>query len=327
MSKPKVYDNNKTLKPQQVLLKVGTRKSKLALIQAQLVVDKIIGSFPDLKCKIIPILTTGEQILDKNLYDIGGKALFLKELETALVNGQIDIAVHSMKDVPGRLPDSLELAAVLEREDPYEVFVSSNYTSISDLPKGAILGSSSVRRKVLIKKQRPDLNIVMFRGNVDTRLNKVMNNEVDGTILAAAGLKRLGLFNSRYCFPISFKEMLPSLGQGVIVVEINSNNNFARSICQRINHNSTWKLMQLERAFVEYLNADCQTPLSAHAWYIDDYNIEAHFMLADNNGKSVLFYTSFGNINDARNMGLEAAKKLSQTLNLVQRNKGTGENI
>ena len=174
-----------------MILRIGTRKSKLALAQTQLVIAAIQKNFPHLECVIIPIITTGDRITDRNLYDIGGKALFLKELEQALLDKQIDIAVHSLKDMPGNLPPLLEIAAVLEREDPRDVFISYNYTSLMELPSKAIVGSSSVRRKLLMNKMRADLEFVMFRGNVDSRLNKVKNSEVTASILAAAGLRRL----------------------------------------------------------------------------------------------------------------------------------------
>ena len=176
-------------------IRIGTRKSKLALIQTEMVISELKRNFSELEYEIVPIVTTGDKITNKNLYDIGGKALFLKELEEQLIDKQIDLAVHSLKDVPGVISDKLEIAAVLEREDPRDCFVSFKYKSINELPEGSIVGSSSVRRKVLISKQRPDLELVQFRGNINTRLQKLKNKEVDATILACAGLMRADLFD------------------------------------------------------------------------------------------------------------------------------------
>lgn len=180
-----------------MLIRIATRKSKLALIQTNLVIDKIKEHFPEAVCEVMPIVTTGDKIADRNLYDIGGKALFLKELEEKLLAKEADIAVHSLKDVPGILPKGLKIAAVLEREDPRDCLVSYKYKSLSDLPHAAVIGSSSVRRKVVLKKLRPDLQIVQLRGNIDTRIRKLREEAaLSAIILACAGLKRAGLFNS-----------------------------------------------------------------------------------------------------------------------------------
>ncbi|MFP3035387.1 MAG: hydroxymethylbilane synthase, partial [Candidatus Tisiphia sp.] len=207
------------------VIKIGTRRSPLALIQTNLVVDQIKIHYPNINCEIVPIITSGDLIKDKNLYDIGGKALFLKEIENALINSEIDLAVHSLKDVPCKLPSELMICAVLEREDARDVFVCLDYKSIEELPFASKVGTSSVRRKVLIQRKRPDLKIVTFRGNVDSRIKKLMQGDVDATILAYSGLKRLGLFDTQYCHLIEAKEMLPSVGQGVIAIEIRKNDN------------------------------------------------------------------------------------------------------
>ncbi len=291
-------------------VKIGTRKSKLALIQTEMVIDSIKSHFPAAECEIVPIVTSGDKITDKNLYDIGGKALFLKEIEEQLLAGNIDIAVHSLKDVPGVLPDDLEIAAVLEREDPRDCFVSVKYKSLDDLPKGARVGSSSVRRKVIIHQQRPDLEVVQFRGNIHTRLKKLKQSEVDATILACAGLVRAGEFNTDYCYPIEIDQMLPAAGQGIIGIEIRSDNDQMRDICNKINHQQTWNIAEAERSFLAYLDASCSTPISAYAIMQDEKTILARYMLADYEGSFVNYCQELGGVEEAAQMGVVAAKKL-----------------
>ncbi|CAN7943509.1 unnamed protein product, partial [Ixodes pacificus] len=246
-------------------IRIGTRKSPLALIQTNLVIQQIKQFFPDINCEIVPIITSGDLIQNKPLYDIGGKALFLKEIEQALLDKKIDLAVHSLKDVPGRIPEELVIAAVLERKDPRDVFVCLNYKSIEELPQNAVIGSSAVRRKAFIQKIRPDLKATVFRGNVDSRIKKLMTGEVDATILAYAGLKRLGAFNPEYCHLIEYSQMLPCIGQGVIAVEIRQDDNAMLEICNQINHIPTFELIKPERAFLEYLDANCRTPIAAYS--------------------------------------------------------------
>lgn len=274
-----------------------------------MVIEAIKHSFPEAECVIVPIITTGDKITDKNLYDIGGKALFLKELEDQLLDNQIDLAVHSLKDVPGILPEGLAIAAVLERLDPRDCFVSMQYKSIDELPIGSVIGSSSVRRKVILQQQRPDLKIVQFRGNVDTRITKLQNQEVDATILAIAGLKRAGLFDNSYCHPIEPEKMLPAAGQGIIGIEIRSNDQNMRDICNTINHQDTWHLALAERSFLTYLDASCRTPLAAYA-VLDGKKIIARYMLSDIEGRSIRYTELVDSKENASTMGETAAKKL-----------------
>jgi hydroxymethylbilane synthase len=291
-----------------VILKIGTRKSKLAIIQTELVIKQINKYYPEVECKIIPIITTGDKIKDKNLYEIGGKALFLKEIEEALQRCEIDIAVHSFKDVPGTLNAGLTIAAVLERGDAREVFVSKKYSKIVDLPRGATVGTSSVRRKAFLLRARPDLKIVPFRGNVDSRVRKILDNAVDATLLTAAGLQRLGLFDSSYCHIIDPKEILPAPCQGVIAVEIKRDApKFIKEICARVNHEPTFHLMRVERGFVEYLNANCDCPLAAYAVY-DNGKINANFMLEQNG--ELRFHTEVCDITGTKEVGIRAAVEL-----------------
>ncbi|WPY01178.1 Hydroxymethylbilane synthase [Candidatus Trichorickettsia mobilis] len=297
-----------------MIIRIGTRKSRLALIQTDLVVQQIKSHYPEVKCEIVAITTTGDMILDRPLYEIGGKALFLKEIETALLNNKIDIAVHSLKDVPGQLPSGLVLGAVLAREEANDVLISLKASSIKELPKHAIVGTSSVRRKIFLQNLRPDLNIVNFRGNVESRLNKLMQGEVDATILALAGLKRLDIFNDNYCHIIPIEQMLPAVGQGVVAVEVREDDGLMQEVCDKIQHHATWQLTQLERAFMRYLDASCKTPLAAHAVAIGQDQMHAYFMLADIQGDNVLFHQQQGKISEAFDIGIANAKQLSEYL-------------
>lgn len=293
-------------------IKIGSRESKLALIQTGMVVDLISQHFPEIECVVVPIKTTGDKITNKNLYDIGGKALFLKELEEKLFDKSIDIAVHSLKDVPGILPEGLCIAATLEREDPRDCFVSFRYKSIKELPIGAVVGISSVRRKVILQQQRADLKIVPFRGNIHTRLAKLHNGEVDATILACAGLIRAGMFDHSHCYPLEVEEMLPAAGQGVIAIEARKHDQKMLDICTKINHLPTWHLAEAERGLLSYLDASCRTPLSAYAIFKGEL-IEANYMMSDIAGKNINYHRELGDIHSAPAMGIKAAIKLSNT--------------
>ncbi|HJD60292.1 MAG TPA: hydroxymethylbilane synthase [Rickettsia endosymbiont of Omalisus fontisbellaquei] len=295
-------------------IRIGTRKSPLALIQTNLVIEQIRQYFPNINCEIVPIITSGDLIQNKPLYDIGGKALFLKEIEQALLDKKIDLAVHSLKDVPGRIPEELVIAAVLEREDPRDVFVCLKYKSIEELPQNAVIGSSAVRRKAFIQKIRPDLKVTVFRGNVDSRIKKLMNNEVDATILAYAGLKRLGAFNPEYCHLIEYSQMLPCIGQGVIAVEIRQDDNAMLEICNQINHLPTFELIKPERAFLDYLDANCRTPIAAYSQYLDADNIQTDFMLSNLDGSKITFHTETTNIKTSKESAIKAAKMMLDKL-------------
>ena len=289
------------------LILIGTRKSPLALAQTNLVIEQIKLYYPKMKFEIVPIVTSGDLVQDTALYDIGGKALFLKEIETALLQGTIDLAVHSLKDVPGKLPEGLKIAAMLQREDARDVFVCTKYKSIEELPLGSSIGSSSIRRKVIIQNKRPDLQIITFRGNVDSRIKKLMSSQVEATILAYSGLKRLNLFDKQYCHLLDTSEMLPAVGQGVIAVEITENNNEIQAICNKINHAPTCQLLEADRAFLEYLDADCKTPVAAYSRYVDQ-KIYTDFMLGNFDGSKMIFHTEISDQKNCRNAGIDAAK-------------------
>lgn len=292
-----------------MLIRVGTRKSKLALIQTDIAISLLKAAAPEHEYQIVPITTTGDKILHKNLYDIGGKALFLKEIEEHLLSNKIDIAIHSLKDVPGILDLGLEIFAYIEREDPRDCLVSFNYKSIEDLPKGAVMGTSSVRRRAIIQKINPDVTIVGFRGNIHTRLEKLKRGDVDATILACAGLQRAGVFSEDCCFPIEPGQMLPAVGQGVICIEGRLGDSTIKDICQKVNHESTEITARAERGILSYLNASCRTPVAALA-KIEGSSVVSDYMLADISGTDIRFCQLKAPLHQAEYLGEEAGRLL-----------------
>jgi hydroxymethylbilane synthase len=247
--------------------KIGTRGSPLALAQAtivrQLLIDKELVDADAIETVIIS--TSGDRIQDRSLADIGGKGLFTKEIEEALLDGRIDVAVHSLKDLPAWMPDGLGLAAVLPRADPRDALLSPVADSIASLPHGATVGTSSPRRRALLLNRRPDLNIVEFRGNLGTRLAKLDAGEVDATLLAVAGMGRLGLSAPHH--PIDTAEMLPAACQGAIGLEIRLDDERAQSICDALTDVRTAVAVSAERAFLSALDGSCRTPIAALATF------------------------------------------------------------
>lgn len=252
--------------------KIGSRNSPLALAQARQVRRALcaIQGMEEERIEIVSITTTGDRIFDKSLADFGGKGLFTKEIEEALLEGRIDFAVHSMKDVPTVLPDGLEIASVLEREDPREAFISFRYPDLLSLPVGARLGTSSLRRKAQVLHLRPDLEIVPFRGNVQTRLKKLEKGDVLGTFLAYSGLKRLGL-SLKATSLLSIEEMLPAVCQGVIGIEVVSKNKKAKDLALAVDFKKTHIETLTERAFLRELDGSCRTPIAGYAYLEDQY--------------------------------------------------------
>ena len=246
--------------PNKNSLRIGTRGSKLALVQANMVADLLRGI--GAASEIVVLKTTGDRIQDRPLADAGGKGLFVKELEDALFNDAIDLAVHSMKDVPVDLPPGLDIAAVLEREDPRDAFVSNKAGTLAGLPKGAVLGTSSVRREAQVRRARPDLQCVLLRGNVDTRLRKLDEGAMDAMLLALAGLKRLGLQNRATQI---LDDFLPALSQGAIGIEIRETDTHAREIVAQLNDRDTEIALLCERAFQKTLGGSCRSPMAGLA--------------------------------------------------------------
>lgn len=246
-------------------IRIGTRASKLAMVQANEVRNLLITktSLQENQIEIVLITTSGDKIQDRSLADIGGKGLFIKELEEALINNKIDIAVHSAKDVPPQLHENTVIAAFGKRKIPNDYFISKKFTSINNLPQGSNVGTSSARRKAILLKMRPDLQIVNFRGNVDTRLDKLSQGSVDATILAACGLERLQK-NLEQQNIISVEDMLPSAGQGALAIQTRKNDDLFLQIVQKINDEESEICILCEREFLRLLNASCKTPISAY---------------------------------------------------------------
>jgi hydroxymethylbilane synthase len=241
---------------------IATRESRLALWQAEHV--KSLLEARGHSVKLLGMTTMGDQILDRSLSKVGGKGLFVKELETALDDGSADIAVHSLKDVPMDLPEGFALACVMEREDPRDAFVSNNYANLAALPLGAMVGTSSLRRVVLLKALRPDVKIVPLRGNLDTRLRKLDEGRFDAIILAAAGLKRLGLAQ-RIRAVFETTDILPAAGQGALGIEIKANRTDLVAALAPLAHLPTWMAVSAERAVSRAMGGSCSMPLAAHA--------------------------------------------------------------
>jgi hydroxymethylbilane synthase len=241
---------------------IATRESRLALWQAEHV--KALLEQQGHTVHLLGMTTLGDQILDRSLSKVGGKGLFVKELETALEGGQADLAVHSLKDVPMELPEGFSLACVMEREDPRDAWVSNRYASLDELPLGAVVGTSSLRRMALLRALRPDLKIEALRGNLDTRLRKLDDGLYDGIVLAAAGLKRLGL-QSRLRAAFEPEQMLPAAGQGALGIEVRSDRADVVEILAPLLHVPTWLAVSAERAVSRVMGGSCSMPLAAYA--------------------------------------------------------------
>lgn len=246
------------------VLRIATRKSALALWQAEHVRQGLQLHHPQLRIELVTMTTRGDQILDSPLAKVGGKGLFVKELENALLEGRADLAVHSMKDVPVELPAGLELSEILAREDPRDALVSNQFESLEDLPHGARVGTSSLRRQCQLRALRPDLVISDLRGNVNTRLDKLDRGEYDAIILACAGLKRLG-FEARIRAELGPEVILPAIGQGAIGIETRVGDDAVRDLLGPLGDSTTRQRLQAERALNQRLNGGCQVPIAGYA--------------------------------------------------------------
>lgn len=244
-------------------LTIGTRGSALALWQARHVAARIGDANPGMSIDMVTIKTQGDRILDAPLSKIGGKGLFTKEIEDALLEGVVDLAVHSMKDVPTELPEGLHIGAILEREDPRDVFISRDGTSLEQLKAGSLIGTSSLRRRAFLLNKYPELEIVSIRGNVDTRIRKIETENLSGVMLAAAGVIRMG-FSDKITSFIPTDTMLPAIGQGAIGIETRINDSKTNQIVMHLNHEPTSLCVQIERAFLARMGGGCQVPMAAH---------------------------------------------------------------
>ncbi len=272
----------------QQSLKIGTRGSPLALAQANDVKAKLLAAHAALsedQVEIVVIKTSGDRILDKHLMTAGGKGLFTKEIEEALLDGDIHCAVHSSKDMPTVLPGGLCLSVFLPREDPRDVFISDKFTQFSDLPKGAILGTASLRRRAQALRLRPDLKVVTFRGNVQTRLKKLKEGEADATFLALAGLNRMNM-QSAVTEKLSLEDFLPAPAQGAVTVEIRENDSYMADMLKPLHCVNTEIAVAAERAFLSALDGSCRTPIAAHASLSGD-ELVMHAQLFSIDGKEI----------------------------------------
>lgn len=250
-------------------VRIGSRGSALALWQANWVKAQLERKYPELSVEIVAIRTTGDKMASLPFRGIGTKGLFVKEIEEALVAGRIDLAVHSLKDLPGAIPEELAVSAITEREDPRDALVARDGMRLAELPPGATVGTSSPRRQCQLKHLRPDLRVVDLRGNIDTRLRKLdQGSEMQAIVLAAAGLERLGL-EARISEKFSVEAMVPAIGQGALAIETRRNDGATRSLVDFLNHDPTWRAARAERAFLKRLGGGCQVPLSAHAFFLD----------------------------------------------------------
>lgn len=290
------------------LVRIATRKSALALWQAEYVKAKLEHFHSDVKVELVPMTTKGDIILDTPLAKVGGKGLFVKELEVAMLEDRADIAVHSMKDVPVEFPEGLGLEVICPREDPRDAFVSNTISCFADLPQGAIVGTSSLRRQCQIKALRPDLVVRDLRGNVNTRLAKLDNGEYDAIILAAAGLIRLGMPERIREF-IAPEIMLPANGQGAVGIECRSNDATIKALLAPLECTTTRKRVLAERAMNRALEGGCQVPIGSYA-EISDQVLHLRGLVGAVDGSEILQSEVSGNVDQAEALGLELAKQL-----------------
>ncbi len=289
-------------------IRIATRKSALALWQANHVAD-VLRDLPEIEdIELVPMSTRGDEILDRSLQKIGGKGLFIKELEIAMQDGKADIAVHSMKDVPAEMPTGFCIAAVLKRANHADALVSPQGQQLHDLPQGALVGSSSLRRQAQLRMMRPDLRIEPLRGNVNTRLRKLEDGDYDAIILAAAGLQRLELDHhiSQQFRP---SEMLPAAAQGVVGIECLSDKTALRTILEKLNDETTVQTTLAERAIAKKLQASCQSPVATYA-FVDGDTLRVTALVALPDGSRSIRDSVAGKPGDAEQLGLELASKL-----------------
>ena len=297
---------NSLLSPQKIV--IASRESLLAMWQAKFI-QKCLGElYPQTEISILGMTTRGDQILDQSLSKIGGKGLFIKELEQALEDGRADIAVHSMKDMPMNVPEGFKLAAITEREDPRDAFVSNQYTSLQELPEGSIVGTSSLRRESQLRAQFPHLKVQPLRGNVQTRLRKLDEGQYAAIILAAAGLKRLGL-SDRITALLDPEQSLPAVGQGALGIECRADRDDLVELLQPLHHMETAYCVEAERSMSRVLGGSCQVPLGAFAEIIDG-TLQLRGFVAQPDGTRIVSDALNGKPETGIKMGQELAEKL-----------------
>ena len=291
-------------------IRIATRKSALALWQAEYVKARLEQAHPGLSVSLVPMVSRGDKLLDAPLAKIGGKGLFVKELETALLENEADIAVHSMKDVPMDFPEGLGLFCICEREDPRDAFVSNDYASLDELPAGSIVGTSSLRRQAQLLARRPDLKIHFLRGNVNTRLAKLDAGEYDAIILAAAGLIRLG-FEARIRSSISVDDSLPAGGQGAVGIECRTADAEIHALLAPLHHHATAVRVNAERAMNKHLNGGCQVPIACYA-VLEGEQVWLRGLVGQPDGGLLLRAEARAASSDAESLGVTVAEDLLQ---------------
>lgn len=289
-------------------LRIATRSSPLALWQAEEVARRVKQHHPDIEVSLVQMKTKGDKMLDAPLAKVGGKGLFVKELEAGILEGRADIAVHSMKDVPVEFPDGLELALIMEREDPRDAFVSNHYDSLATMPAGKLVGTSSLRRQTQIRERYPHLKIDWLRGNVNTRLRKLDDGEYDAIILASAGLIRLG-FGDRIKLALEPEECLPAIGQGAVGIEVRSDDAVVKNILAPLGHAETTTRIAAERAMNKALNGGCQVPIAGYA-ILTDGQVFMRGLVGEPDGSRILRSEIRGNAEDAASLGKSLAEDL-----------------
>ena len=294
--------NNKTI------LKIATRQSPLALWQANYVKDRLIQLYPALSVELVPMVTKGDVILDTPLAKIGGKGLFVKELETALLNGEADIAVHSMKDVPMQFPQGLGLSVICPREDPRDAFVSNKYRTLNELPQGAVVGTSSLRRQCQLKQLRPDLDIRSLRGNVGTRLSKLDQGDYDAVILASAGLIRVGL-RERIASFMEPEISLPAAGQGAVGIECRVDDQDVHQLLAPLADATTTACVLAERAMNNRLQGGCQVPIGGYA-VLQNNEIHLRALVGALDGSAIIRAEGKSAVENGEELGVQIAEQL-----------------
>ena len=287
-------------------IKIGTRASRLALWQAEFIATELKKFFPALEVELIKIHTTGDKILDAPLAKIGGKGLFTKELEIQMARGEIDLAVHSLKDVPTELPEGFQIAAITRRTQPFDAFVSKKFSAFNELPTGAIVGTSSLRRSAQVLAIRPDLQIKNLRGNVETRLKKLDSGDFDAIILAAAGLERLG-YSSR--INELMLQIIPAAGQGALAIEIRNGDEKIFPLVQKLNDAETCAAISVEREFLKVVGGSCQIPVGVFA-NVDGKQINLRALIASPDGKNLVTDSATAPLEKIHNLGKNLAMRL-----------------
>ncbi|AGB41202.1 porphobilinogen deaminase [Halobacteroides halobius DSM 5150] len=289
-------------------LVIGTRKSDLAVAQTKLVANRLQAEFPDYKIILNKISTKGDRILDRSLVDIGGKGLFIKEIEVALLQEEIDLAVHSLKDVPGAVTDQFEIVASPKRANPYDVLISNEGQLLDQLAQGARIGTGSARRKSQLLNYRPDLEVVAIRGNINTRLDKLANQDLDAIVLAAAGLERMG-WEDKITQYLDFPPFIPAVGQGALALEVRKDDQQIKRILSAINHQPTYDVITAERGFLACLDGDCKAPLGALAQIRGD-KLTIAGMVAKLDGSRLIKDQVTGLRKDVAKLGAKLGEKL-----------------